>query len=117
MQHEEDGYIVISCDFCGVDWDEVIQMIEGHHGSVICLDCLKKAMDDSIEATEKYTCTMCKGEKGEGESVWRNTEAKERDGRNKHAAICWDCVRLGAKTFHKDKDVEFRWDPAKYPKK
>ena len=43
MQREEDGGIVISCDFCGTDWDEVVPMIEGHRGSVICLSCVEKA--------------------------------------------------------------------------
>ncbi len=40
MQRDEDGGVVISCDYCGRDWhpyqpDPDNPMIEGHRGSVI----------------------------------------------------------------------------------
>ena len=44
MQREEPDGIVILCDFCRRDWDGQEPMIEGHHGSIICLQCLKLAL-------------------------------------------------------------------------
>ena len=37
MQREDPEGIVISCDFCRRDWDGQEAMIEGHHGSILCL--------------------------------------------------------------------------------
>ncbi|QQE12687.1 hypothetical protein JD969_04265 [Planctomycetota bacterium] len=115
MQREENGYIIISCDFCGIDWDEVIPMIEGHHGSVICLSCLKKALDNASPSQDDFDCTLCLQHKPQHTKHWRNTIATDSPGLNKNAIVCWDDIRLGAKTFHKDKDIDFRWDPTKYP--
>ncbi|MEX0654932.1 MAG: hypothetical protein WD534_15525 [Phycisphaeraceae bacterium] len=116
MQRKEDGGIVISCDFCGVDWDEERAMVEGHQGSVLCLDCLKLALDQSEPADESFNCTMCLQEREPGKRWWMHPAPQDLPGRNREAAICWDCVRLAAKTYHKDKDIDFRWDPADYPK-
>ena len=107
MQRTERDGIVISCDFCGTDWDEVIAMIEGHHGSVLCLACLKRAMDETSLASETFDCTMCLQTRDVGRKIWRNTQHPK-------AALCFDCVRLAAKGFHKDKQTDFRWDPAKH---
>ena len=48
MQRPEDGGIVISCDFTGIDWDERIPMIEGHQGSVLSLEALAMARDAGV---------------------------------------------------------------------
>lgn len=116
MQRTEPEGIVISCDFCGTDWDEVIPMIEGHRGSVLCLACLKQALDQAIPAGQPFDCTLCLSGKPKGAKVWRHPNPQASQGLNDHAALCWDCVRLAAKGFHKDPDVDFRWDSSKYPK-
>ncbi len=116
MQRQEDDGIVISCDFCGTDWDEVRPMIEGHQGSVICLQCLRYALEQSEPAPEAFHCVVCLVDKDAGTRCWTHPAPKPSPGLNSGAVICWDCVRLGAKTFHKDKDVDFRWDPAAHPK-
>ena len=59
MQRTEPDGVVISCDFCQTDWDGQSAMIEGHHGSVICLECLKKAVDEARAGEGKYQCTLC----------------------------------------------------------
>ena len=115
MQREENGLIIISCDFCGTDWDEVIPMIEGHHGSVICLSCLKKALENAAPAEDAFDCTMCLQHRDAGTKSWYCSDATPSDGLNEHAMICWDDIRLAAKTFHKDRDVDFQWNPTLYP--
>ncbi|QDU34653.1 ClpX C4-type zinc finger [Poriferisphaera corsica] len=115
MQREENGYIVISCDFCGTDWDEVIPMIEGHHGSIICLSCLQTALDAAAPAEEEFDCAMCLQNKPVGTKHWQHSNPTSSEGLNENAHICWDDIRQAAKAFHKDKDIDFKWDPAKYP--
>ena len=34
-------------------------MIEGHHGSILCLECLKVALSAQATGGEKYKCTLC----------------------------------------------------------
>lgn len=116
MQRTETDGIVISCDFCGTDWDEVRPMVEGHQGSVICLACLRYALDQAEPAPDSFQCAMCLMEKPAQARLWTHPGPKPSPGLNPNAAICWDCVRLAAKTFHKDKDVDFTWNPADYPK-
>jgi hypothetical protein len=112
----EQGLVIISCDFCGCDWDEVQPMIEGHKGSVLCLDCLKLALHHAQPSDEPFDCTLCLQQHTVGTRAWRNAQADPSPGLNPAAALCWDCVRLAAKTFTKDPDVPWRWDPADYPK-
>ncbi|GAB4195694.1 MAG: hypothetical protein Kow00105_09940 [Phycisphaeraceae bacterium] len=116
MQRTEPDGIVISCDFCGTDWDEVIPMIEGHRGSVLCLSCLKSALDQATQTESPFECTLCLSGKPAGTRSWRHPDPTPSAGLNPNARICWDCVRLAAKGFHKDPDVDFRWDSSKYPR-
>ena len=116
MQRHEDGGIVISCDFCGADWDENRPMIEGHKGSVLCLACLRLALEQAQPADESFDCTLCLQRHEAGVRSWAHPAPDDLPGRNREACLCWACVRLAAKTFHKDKDTEFRWNPADHPK-
>ena len=115
MQRQEDGGIVISCDFCGTDWDEVVPMIEGHRGSVLCLSCLKAALDLTQPASEAFECTLCLSHKPAEKKRWIHPQPQPSPGLNPDAVLCWDCIRLAAKGFHKDAEVDFRWDSSKYP--
>lgn len=116
MQRETPEGIVISCDFCGVDWDEVKPMLEGHKGSVMCLDCLRRALDEAGPAEEPFTCTLGLTEHDAGKLCWRHPAPEPSPGLNADAVAAWQHIRLAAKTFQKDKDIDFRWDPAEYPK-
>ena len=116
MQRETPEGIVISCDFCGEDWDEVKPMLEGHKGSVLCLDCLQRALSEAHREGGAFTCTMGLTDHDENTLRWKHPDPTASPGLNPDAVVCWDNIRLAAKTFHKDKDIDFRWDPSAYPK-
>jgi hypothetical protein len=105
MQRREPKGIVISCDFCGDDWDQVKPMIEGHQGAVLCLECFKRAFDamPAGEVGSVFKCTVCLREQGPDMPRW--APAERPASANQEAWICADCVTLAAKTFHKDPDV------------
>ncbi len=109
MQREDPEGIVIVCDFCRRDWDGQEPMIEGHHGSILCVPCLEKALKGQATGGEKFKCTMCLRFNMPPEMPhWSNPEHPE-------AVVCQDCMYQAAKAFHKNKEVPFRWDPTDYP--
>ena len=120
MQRNDAEGIIISCDFCGTDWDPYDQtmatpMTEGHRGSVICLNCFRHALDGAEPADGFFDCAMCLKTCEPPLKHWFHPGPEPSPGLNPSAAICWDCIRLAAKTFHKDIDIDFRWNPADYP--
>jgi hypothetical protein len=85
-------------------------MIEGHHGSVLCLECLKKALAGMVVGEEKYTCTLClRFNIPPRVRRWSNPEHPE-------AVVCQECLYQAAGTFSKNPDVDFQWDSRPYPK-
>jgi hypothetical protein len=111
MQRTLPEGIVIACDFCGTDWDEVIPMIEGHHGSVICLPCLEIAIKDIAPPEAEYHCTMCLMRFGITTPCWSPKD--KPTAANPLATICRPCVRQGATAFDKDPDTD--WKAPKKP--
>ena len=106
MQREDPEGIVISCDFCKRDWDGQEAMIEGHHGSILCLACLKRALQEQATGTEKYKCTLCLRFNIPGTlPAWRNAGISE-------AVLCQECLYQAARTFSRNPEVEFTFDPA-----
>lgn len=119
MQRTEDDGIIISCDFCGSDWDPTTglpTMTEGHRGSAMCLGCLERALPESEPASEPFDCALCLQTREAGMRRWSHPSPTPSPGLAPSAAVCWECVRLAAKTFHKDKDIDFRWDPSQWGK-
>lgn len=112
MQRHTDEGVVLACDFCGTDWDQVAPMIEGHRGSILCLTCLGRAIDEATEPAEPFTCTLCTQQRQAEMKMYRNpappTEANEQ------AALCWDCAQQADRAFAKDPDTEWqrRIDPS-----
>ncbi len=106
MQRKTDEGITIACDFCGTDWDEVLPMIEGHRGSVICLECVKQAIDGIAPVDVEVQCAMCLQPVPAGSPRWRPDAAESA---NPEAAICTDCMKQAAGAFSKDPDVPFNW--------
>lgn len=107
MQRSEDGGIVISCDFCGTDWDEVRPMIEGHHGSVLCLECLKVAIHQAASGEGKYRCTLCLRENIPATLPRWSNPARPA------ACACEECLIQAAKAFSRDPDVDWKWERKK----
>ena len=105
QKHESDG-VVISCDFCGEDWDEVKPMIEGHHGSVVCLECLKAALERVRPAPGGFRCTLCLRE-DLPETLFRWSHDPRPAAANPQSIVCADCIQQAARTFHRDKDVDW----------
>lgn len=97
QKHTEEG-VILACDFCGAEWDQVKPMIEGHKGSILCLACLARAVDEAADAPEAFTCTLCRQDKEAGTRGWRSGGA----------AVCYDCVQQADRAFAKDPDTE--WD-------
>ncbi len=122
MQRTEPDGIVISCDFCGIDWDEVIPMIEGHKGSVLCVSCLTLALPVLEEQEQRQkadgppipdaleSCSLCLQPVENGTPWWSNSGATPSEGLNPGAVMCRSCARQAARGFHKDPDTEFVWD-------
>jgi len=111
MQRTENGYIIISCDFCGTDWDEVIPMIEGHRGSILCLACMKVAISNTASEELPYECTMCRREQLGAKAHWRPEReegATLLPGANPFAVACESCLNQASGTFSKDPDVDWK---------
>lgn len=100
MQRTEHGYVIISCDYCGTDWDQVRPMIEGHRGSVLCLNCLKLALASMTPPGERYHCNLCIRD-GLDQPRWTSPATG--------AHACRSCVHQAAGTFSKDPDVDWTW--------
>ncbi len=103
MQRTEPDGVVIACDFCGTDWDEVKSMVEGHRGSVLCLACLKLALDQVQTGSEGFTCTMCLRDLPAHVPRWAHPSPGS--GANAEAVACRDCLDQATNTFSKDPDV------------
>ena len=100
MQRQEPQGVVISCDFCGTDWDQMLPMIEGHRGSVLCLQCLKRALDEQRDDGGPFQCTLCLRELDARSTRWCPVDLG--------AVACADCINQAAGTFSKDPDVDWK---------
>lgn len=116
MQRTESDGIIISCDFCGTDWDAYAPacsrpMVEGHKGSVICLECVKQALGETREAEGEYFCSLCIRDGIPADLPrWKHPGAKPSPGLNADACLCRDCLYQAAGRFSKDPDVDWKWD-------
>jgi hypothetical protein len=108
MQREEPDGIVIACDFCRRDWDGQEAMIEGHHGSILCLECMKTALVEQAPLEGKYKCTLCLRFNMPPELPrWSNKT-------NPDAIVCQECLYQAAKAFSRNKEIDWKFDPSAY---
>jgi hypothetical protein len=116
MQRREPEGIIISCDFCGTDWDPYDEsnprpMVEGHHGSVICLECVKIALVEIAAVPGEYRCTMCIREGLPADLPrWSHPSPAPSPGLEPMAVICRNCLNQAAGRFSKDPDVPWKWE-------
>ena len=108
MQRQIEDGIIIACDFCGTDWDQVSPMVEGHRGAVICLACAKLALAGENTSPDDFTCTLCLGPQTAGEGWWRSDDPPAAA--NADAAVCASCIQQVAEAFDKDRSVDFSID-------
>ena len=103
MQRIEENALIVSCDFCGTDWDGVSPVIEGHRGSIICLECMKTALNGLCFAGEPFKCVLCLREP--------IPAAVERWNHANHPQTyaCKSCVHQAAEVFDKDPDIDWHW--------
>jgi len=84
-------------------------MIEGHHGSILCLECLKVALKEQATGGEKYKCTLCLRFNIPGTIPrWSNAAHPE-------AIVCQECLYQAARGFSKNPDVEYTFNPGEHP--
>lgn len=116
MQRTEADGIIISCDFCGTDWDAydatfARPMVEGHKGSVICLECVKSALREMACGQDEYFCALCVQDGLPADLPrWQYPEAQPSPGLNAGAIACKTCIFQAAGRFSKDPDVNWKWD-------
>ena len=83
-------------------------MIEGHHGSILCLECMKAALREQHTGGEKYKCTLCLRFNIAPEMPrWNNPDHPE-------AVVCQECLYQAARAFSRNEEVDWKFDPAEY---
>ncbi len=101
MQRADADGIVLLCDFCRREWDGQEAMVEGHHGSIICLECVKLALEQSAQHADKYRCTLCLRFNIPPELPrWSNAAHPE-------AVACQDCIRQAAGALSKSPHTDW----------
>ena len=99
----------VLCDFCQRQWTEDVPMLEGHHGSCICGNCLSVAYADVVlnetnTAPAEFLCPMCLETTEDRASSERATEPGWCSPMRGEAVICSRCIELAAAALTKDKD-------------
>ena len=80
-------------------------MIEGHRGSVLCLECLKIALVLATEAGDDFACTLCLSDLPAGTKAWCHPDRPEAA--NPDAVLCESCMKQASGGFSKDPDVDW----------
>ncbi len=108
-QRIEPEGLIVSCDFCGTDWDGASPIIEGHRGALICLECLKRALGELQRAEDAYKCVLCL--RDGLPAILPRFEHENRPG----VFGCKGCIEQAADVFDRDADVPWTWEsrPAK----
>lgn len=103
----------VLCDFCHRAWTEDMPMLEGHHGSCVCGNCLTVAytavvLNGADDAGHEYLCPMCL----EGPDDRAALDTADMPGwqspAGDNAVICRRCIKLAAGALHKDADFDWR---------
>jgi formylmethanofuran dehydrogenase subunit E len=93
----------VICDFClRPAWELNLPCVEGHHGSIICGDCLEAAavavrIEKKPPVAEIAECTLCLEKRSE--PGW-SSDAGE-------GMICTRCIKQSSGVLHKSKDWEW----------
>lgn len=91
----------VLCDFCAQPWTEQRTMVEGHHGSCICAECLGAAFRALVldgRDDGAGPCTMC---------LESRAEPHVRGGQRPEARICRRCTRMASVILERDPDAQW----------
>ena len=103
MQKPVGTEIVICCDFCHGEWDGQSAMVEGHHGSAICLPCLERALREKRSLDGKYACTLClRINLPASMDRWSHPDRLD-------VLVCQECLYQAAKAMTKAPHVDWKW--------
>ncbi len=99
----------VLCDFCRREWTEAVPMIEGHHGSCMCGNCLALAYAEVVvagsdTAPRDFSCPMCLEAGKDREALGRGDEPGWSSPVHEEAVICRRCIELAVQSLEKDKD-------------
>jgi hypothetical protein len=102
----------VLCDFCRREWTEDLPMIEGHHGSCICGDCLSKAyralvLEGASSAPAEFKCPLCLEDSDDRNSLDRGGEPAWASTVDPSVCVCRRCIKLAAGALHKSGDFEW----------
>ncbi len=76
-------------------------MIEGHKGSIICLQCMQKALENLAQHAGEFKCELCQQEQLPQETPrWHSPDSD--------VVACKGCISQAAGTFSKDPDVDWK---------
>jgi hypothetical protein len=106
---EDNNALIVSCDFCGTDWDGQFAAIEGHRGSIICLECLKLGLNALELPEEEFRCVLCLRD------PLPATMRRWHHSNRPRTFACENCIHQAAEAFDKDPDIDWNWEnkPAK----
>jgi len=98
------------CDFCLRCWREDLSMVEGHRGSLICIECLTKAcravlLDGAGIAVPPYaSCALC----------LRHISAPhwQSHGAEGNPIVCQECIERSAGMLERDPSA--KWSRPKH---
>lgn len=105
---DEDNLVMedFLCDYCGNEWTDDRPMVEGHHGSCVCGNCLTVAYTElgltvrggdngsSEGVPSGAKCNLCLEVREE--SIWKSPV--------REAYLCRRCAKQSAGVLQKDKD-------------
>jgi hypothetical protein len=103
----------VLCDFCLREWTDAVPMLEGHHGSCVCGNCLTVAFTEVVlnktsTAPDDFKCPMCLEENGDRAALNRADEPGWQSPTHPEAVMCRRCIKLAAGALHKDSDFDWR---------
>mgnify|MGYP004367155311 CR=1 FL=1 len=100
----------ILCDFCArPTWAMDVPSIEGHHGSILCSDCLDQAWGvlvgdgGGLTGDDTWKCTMCLETR---DPPWWESPTRAE------ARVCRRCVKQAAGALHKNRDWDWQKPPS-----